>query len=287
MTVDRSRAAELGAFLKARRTALRPEDVGLAATGVRRVVGLRREEVAELAAITTDYYARIEQGRRSVSIAVMESIGRALRFDREQREYAYALLGKDAGGSHPATARQTVLPALQILLNDLASAPAVVLGRRMDILAWNRMAAALLLDFDELEVARRNYVWLLFNVPQVRALYVDWEQVGRRCVAQLRMDAAQDPDDPLTAQLVGELSAHHADFRAWWAAHDVATGAGGRKEFHHPIAGRMTLRWDTFLADEGADQRLVVWSAEDGSPSADALQLLGSWAMSDRSSVPK
>jgi transcriptional regulator with XRE-family HTH domain len=279
MPNDRARSAELGAFLKARRRALHPEDLGLAGGENRRVPGLRREEVADSAAISTDYYARIEQGRRTVSVEVLESIVRALRLDREEREYAIALAGRDPrGGAEPAQ-QQRVLPALQILLDEITSAPALVLGPRMDILAWNTMAAALLLDFAALEEHQRNYVWLVFNANEIRQLYVDWEDVGRRCVAQLRMDAVRDPDDPATARLVDELSIKHADFRHWWAAHEVATGAGGTKVLRHPVAGPLSLRWNTYTAEVEVEQhqRLVVWTAEAGSPSADALKLLGSW----------
>lgn len=233
-----------------------------------------------MAAITVDYYARIEQGRRTVSVVVLESIARALRLDREQREYVFALAGRDPAGDERPARRQRVLPALRILLDEITSAPAIVLGRRMDILAWNPMAKALLVDFETLDEPQRNYVWLAFNMPGIRQMYADWDDVGRRCVAQLRMDVARDPDDPETARLVGELSIRHADFRRWWAARDVATRAGGQKVLRHPVAGTMSLRWDTFAAEADLEQnqRLVVWTAEPGSPSADALKLLGSWA---------
>jgi hypothetical protein len=156
-------------------------------------------------------------------------------------------------------------------------APALVLGRRLDILAWNVGATALFTDFAHLPAHRRNYVRLLFTDPAVRALHVDWEHDASTVVASLRMEAATDPGDPDLAVLVGELSVQDADFRSWWAAHRV-TGAGhGTKHYRHPVVGDLTLDCDTWDSPDGSGQRLMVLSAEPGTPSHERLRILASW----------
>ncbi|MFI6502978.1 helix-turn-helix domain-containing protein [Nonomuraea typhae] len=267
---------ELGAFLRARRAELSPATVGLPDSGGRRrVAGLRREEVAQLAAISTDYYTRLEQGRIQASAPVLNALARVLHLDDDQRAYLFELAGRPAAGLARRTG-QKVQPRLRRLLDEL-STPAIVLGRRMDILAWNALAAALITDFAKIPEKHRNYLRLLFTDPDMRRLYRDWKGVAHTCVAQLRMEAAGDPGSPRLAALVGELSVQDADFRRWWAEHHVAVRGLGTKVLEHPVVGELTLDWDT-LASTTTDQQLVVWTAEPGSASYDALRILGSWA---------
>ncbi|MER5502814.1 helix-turn-helix transcriptional regulator [Streptomyces sp. NPDC002561] len=277
MTATVPRPDELGAFLKARRAELSPTAAGLPETGGRRrVSGLRREEVAVLAAISTDYYTRIEQGRIQASASVLHTLARVLHLDDDQRTYMLELAGRPP--ARPARrASQKVQPRLRRLLADLGTTPGIVLGRRMEILAWNPLAAALVADFSSIPEKNRNYIRMLFTDPRMRDLYADWENVAHTCVAQLRMEAARDPDNPRLAALVGELSVQDADFRRWWAAHHVAVRGVGTKVMRHPIVGELTLDWDTLAPTVDADQQLVVWTAEPGSPSHDALQILASW----------
>ncbi|HEX2316651.1 MAG TPA: helix-turn-helix transcriptional regulator [Thermomonospora sp.] len=272
---------ELGEFLKARRAELSPHAAGIPSGGVRRVRGLRREEVASLAAISTDYYTRLEQGRIRASAPVLESLARVLQLGEDERDYMLELAGKDTPRPRRRAA-QKVEPQLRRLLDDLATTPAVVLGRRMDILAWNPMAAALVTDFSRIPARRRNYVRLVFTDPAVRALYPRWDSVAHMCVAQLRREAARDPDDPALTALVGELSVQDEDFRRWWAAHHVAVRSVGTKMLRHPVAGDLTLDWDTLTCTTDPDQQLVVWTAEPGTPSHDGLRILASWCADDR-----
>ncbi|MFE6037333.1 helix-turn-helix domain-containing protein [Streptomyces sp. NPDC056452] len=269
---------ELGEFLKARRSELSPRTVGLPESGgPRRVPGLRREEVARLASISTDYYTRLEQGRIQASTPVLGALAQALHLDDDQRDYLFGLAGK--GSARPRRrARQKVQPQLRRLLDDLSTTPAIVLGRRMDVIAWNSLAAILVTDFGKVPEKQRNYVRILFTDPAMRTLYADWETVARTCVAQLRMEAAKYPDDPRLTALVGELSVQDPDFRQWWAAHQVATLSVGTKVLHHPVAGELSLDWDTLTATTDPDQQLVVWTAEPGTPSHDGLRILASWA---------
>ncbi|MBE9373753.1 helix-turn-helix domain-containing protein [Saccharopolyspora sp. HNM0983] len=278
MSSSKSPRSELGEFLKARRAELGPHQVGLPDTGaVRRVPGLRREEVAQLAAISTDYYTRLEQGRIAASASVLGALARVLHLDDDQRDYLSELAGKEAVRPRRRT-RQTVRVPLQRLLDDLRFTPAFVLGRRMDVLAWNPLAAALVTDFGQIPARNRNYVRLLFTDPAMRRLYADWETVAHTCVALLRREAARCPDDPQLAELVGELSVRDADFRQWWAAHHVANQRIGTKTLHHPVVGDLTLDWDTLTSATDPDQQLITWSAEPGTPAHDRLRILASWA---------
>ncbi|WP_019608935.1 helix-turn-helix domain-containing protein [Nocardiopsis sp. CNS-639] len=269
---------ELGIFLKARRAELTPREAGLPdSAGPRRVAGLRREEVAQLASISTDYYTRIEQGRIQVSAPVLGTLAEVLKLDEDQRQYMFSLAGKLSTRA-PRQTVQKVKPQLQRLLDDLAATPAIVLGRRMDILAWNRLAAAMITDFGQVSPKHRNYVRILFTDPAMRTLYRDWEPVARTAVAQLRMEAAKYPDDPRLTALVGELSVTDAQFAQWWAARNVASLTTGTKTLHHRVAGELVLDWDTLVEAHDSEQQLVIWTAPPGSPTHEALRILSSWA---------
>ncbi|WP_026365347.1 helix-turn-helix domain-containing protein [Promicromonospora sukumoe] len=269
---------ELGAFLRARRAELSPHAVGLPeSTRHRKVPGLRREEVAQVAAISVDYYTRLEQGRVAASASVLATLSAALRLDEDQQRYLYEIAGKADARPRRRRARQTVRPAMRRLLDRLTDTPAIVLGKRMDVLAWNSAAAALFVDFGAVPAARRNYVHLLFSDPTMRALNVRWEHDAREAVAALRMEAATDPDDPDLARLVGELAVLDPDFRRWWAEHRVNSATYGTKQYRHRVVGDLTLDCDTWSSPDGSGQRLMVLTAEAGSPSDEALRILASW----------
>ena len=271
-----TRMSELGTFLKARRSELSPRQAGAAETpGPRRVPGLRREEVAALANISTDYYTRVEQGRIRVSAPVLTILADVLQLDEDQRSYLVSLSGKQEVRT-PRRARQKVLPQLRRLLDDLETIPAIVMGRRMDVLGWNALAAAMMIDFAEVPESRRNYVRLLFTDARVRSLYQDWETVARTAVAQLRMEAAKYPDDARLASLVGELSVGDPQFASWWAARTVASLTTGTKTLVHPDVGELVLDWDTLVKADDPEQQLVIWTAAEDSATHRALQQLRS-----------
>ncbi|MEU6041755.1 hypothetical protein ABZ801_40870 [Actinomadura sp. NPDC047616] len=169
-------------------------------------------------------------------------------------------------------------PQLQRLLDDLTATPALVQGRRGDILAWNSLAAALVTDFSRLPEKHRNYPWIQFTDPAMRTLYTDWETSARISVAQLRMEAAKYPDDPRLIALVGELSMRDKHFAQWWGEHQVASRTVGTKTLNHPVVGELVLDWDTLTANTDPDQHLTVWTAKPGSPTHDRLRILASWA---------
>ena len=277
MSSRNAHRSELGEFLKARRAELSPREVSLPETGAaRRVPGLRREEVAQLAAISTDYYTRLEQGRIPVSAPVLNALARALHLDDDQRSYLAELAGKDTARPRRRT-QQKVQPTLQRVLDDFGCTPALVLGRRMDILAWNPLAAALITDFSQIPANKRNYIRLVFADPAMRSLYADWEAVAHTCVAMLRSQAATYPDDPQLMALVGELSVQDPQFRQWWAARHVARQGVGTKTLHHPVVGDLRLDWDTLTCAADPDQQLITWTAEAGTATHDRLRILASW----------
>ncbi|MET9180798.1 helix-turn-helix transcriptional regulator [Kitasatospora aureofaciens] len=281
---------ELSEFLRSRRARLRPEDVGLpGGTTRRRVPGLRREELAQLAGVSTAYYTRLEQGHgENVSAAVLDAIARVLRLGPAERDHLGRLTKparRRPGGTGP-TRPQRVRPALQQLLDTMESVPAYVLGRRLDIIAWNRLGAALLGDFATMPPEQRNIAWHVFLDPAARELYEDWETKAGDVVGLLRLDAGRYPDDRGLASLIGELSLKSEDFRSLWATYRIQDKGHGTKRLHHPVVGPLSLQYETLRPAGDADQVLVAYHAEPGSPSAESLRLLASWDATEFRSEP-
>ncbi|WP_262056298.1 helix-turn-helix domain-containing protein [Streptomyces sp. STR69] len=273
------RRAELSEFLRTRRARLKPEDVGLPDFGRhRRVPGLRREELAQLAGVSVAYYTRLEQGNgRNVSAEVLEAIARALRLSDAESSHLTHLAKPKQHKKKSSAPAQHVRGPLRQLLDTIDTVPAYITGRRTDILVWNRMAAAVFGDWSELPPQERNWARLVFLRPEYRDLFVEWEQKAVDIVSMLRMDAGCHPDDPRLSALVGELSVKSEEFRRLWATHDVKEKTYGAKRLHHPLVGDLTLHFEGFRLADGSDQILVTYHAEPGSPSADALRLLASW----------
>ncbi|MFF9482246.1 helix-turn-helix transcriptional regulator [Streptomyces sp. NPDC014733] len=272
---------ELSEFLRSRRARLRPGDVGLPEYGRRRVPGLRREELAQLAGVSVAYYIRLEQGRvGNVSAAVLDAIGDALRLTGAERDHlAHLARPVPRRRARPAVRPQRVRPAVQQLLDTMDAVPAYVIGRRLDIIAWNGLACALLGDFPALPRKERNLAWQVFLDPAARALYENWEAKAADVVGYLRRDAGRHPDDPALASLIGELSLKSEDFRRLWAAHDVQDKGFGTKVLRHPVVGRLTLAYETLSLPADPGQQLIAYHAEPGSPSAQSLRLLASWSL--------
>lgn len=274
---------ELGEFLRARRAALDPHRVGVADDGrLRRVAGLRREELAQLAHVSVDYVVRLEQGRTNrVSRPVLDALADALRLAPDERDYLFTVADVAPAPARPG-GRPQVAPRLRQLLDTMPDVPAMVLHRGMDVLAWNRGSAALLTDFDALPPNERNLIRLTFLDDSFRARYADWPRAARECVAVLRMEAGRAPHDPALSALVGELSVRDPDFRRWWASHQVRGPRRLVKTYQHPVAGTLVLDVQQFTVDTHPDQLLVAYTAEPGSPSADALRFLLQWSARER-----
>lgn len=266
----------LGDFLRSRRARIQPEDMGLPSYGRRRVPGLRREEVAQLAGVSVDYYIRLEQGRGpSVSDAVLDSIARVLRMDETEHAYLLAVARppkKDARRTPPR-----VRPGVQLLLDSMERTPALVLGPAMEAQAWNALGDALL-GFSRMAPARRNVVRQLFLEPEGRDLYLEWAAVAAQCVATLRLSTGAHAEDRGVRELVGELSLKSEDFRRLWADHQVKACMYGVKRIRHPVAGLLTLPYESLTLPETPEQTLVVYTPEPGSETEERLALLGSWA---------
>jgi transcriptional regulator with XRE-family HTH domain len=273
---------ELGEFLKSRRARLQPDDVELPSLGRRRVPGLRREELAQLAGVSVDYYVRLEQGRAGQpSEGVLDALTRALRLDDTERAHLHDL-------SRPARRRrreappERVRPGVRRLIGALDGNPAMVVGRRTDVLAWNRLAAALVIDWGALPPDQRNAARHVFLDDGARELYADWEEGAQATVAYLRLAAGRHPDDPGLAGLIGELSMKSEEFRRWWPRHDVHEKTHGAKRLNHPIVGPLTLFYESLALPRDGDQTLIVYTAEPGSQAETALRLLGSAAEPER-----
>ncbi|MFD4527634.1 helix-turn-helix domain-containing protein [Streptomyces sp. NPDC058470] len=271
--------AELSEFLRTRRARLKPEDVGMPDFGRhRRVPGLRREELAQLAGVSVAYYTRLEQGNgRNVSSEVLDAIARALRLTDAEHAHLTHLAKPKQHKKKQGARPQQVRGALRQLLDTLDGVPAYITGRRSDVLVWNRMAAAVFGDWAELPAQERNWARMVFLRPEYQDLFVEWEQKAIDIVCLLRMDAGCHPDDPRLSALVGELSVKSEDFRRLWATHDVKEKAHGVKRLRHPLVGDLSLQYESFQLAGDSEQVLVTYHAEPGSASAEALRLLASW----------
>ncbi|MGW4837964.1 helix-turn-helix domain-containing protein [Streptomyces globisporus] len=274
------RRAELSEFLRTRRAKLRPQDVGLPEFGrARRVPGLRREELAQLAGVSVAYYTRLEQGNgRNVSAEVLDAIARALRLTDAEHAHLNHLARPARHKKKRRPARvQRVRTGLLYLLDNMDGIPAYVTGARSDILAWNPMAAAVFGDWGALPPGERNWARLVFLSPGYRDLFVNWDSKASDMVSYLRLYAGCHPDDPELSALVGELSVKSDEFRRLWATHNVKEKGHGVKLVRHPLAGDLTLSYETLNLPDDEEQHLVTYHAEPGSESAQALRLLASW----------
>ncbi|MFE5797027.1 helix-turn-helix transcriptional regulator [Streptomyces sp. NPDC056503] len=289
--MGKDRNAELGDFLRSRRSRLRPEEAGLppgVSAGTRRVPGLRREEVALLAGVSSDYYTRLEQGRHPhVSDPVLDSVAHALHLDDVERGYLHDLARNTAGSRPGATARTPapvprVRAAVHQMLDVLGEvSPVLVVNHRRDVLAANRLGKALITDFDALPARERNLARFVLLDPAARELYADWDEVAENLVAVLRRAAGSHPDDRLLNEMIGEFVVKVPRFGAWWDSHQVRQCDHGEQRFHHPLVGDLTMHHETLALLGESDQEICLYTAEPASASAEALRLLASWTAPD------
>jgi transcriptional regulator with XRE-family HTH domain len=264
---------QLGAYLRARREIVTPEAVGLPAAGTRRVAGLRREEVALLAGISSDYYLRLEQGRdRNPSAQVLDSLARVLQLDQAGTDYLHELAAP-ARRRRRRARRESVPAGIGQLLGTLGL-PAFVEGRYFDVLAANRLAPVLSPNLQ----AGYNRLRSVFLDAGERDLFPDWEQVTVRHVAAFRNSVGTDTDDPRFVELVGELSLESDRFRRLWARQDVQTREGMPIRMRHPQVGELTVLCEKLAISGAPGQTLVVYHARPGTSSAEKLTLLATLA---------
>ncbi|HEY6737324.1 MAG TPA: helix-turn-helix transcriptional regulator [Actinopolymorphaceae bacterium] len=271
------RSNDLGAFLRSRRERLTPEAAGLAPGHTRRrVPGLRREEIAELAGVSVGYYTRLEQGAAtSASAQIVDALAGALQLDPDEHEHL-RMLAAPHRPTRPRARRTRPRPEVRQLI-DTIGIPAIVIDHRADVLAWNALGHALLaghvrLDAPEARV-RPNIARMLFLDPHHRALYRDWEAKARITVAALHQAAARYPDDPELEQLVGRLCVASTEFARMWSRRPVRTCAVAVRELDHPVVGRLTLVNETVTLPDD-DQHIGFFTARPGTPDADALALV-------------
>jgi transcriptional regulator with XRE-family HTH domain len=269
---------ELREFLRTRRARVQPEDVGIETSGQRRVPGLRREEVAMLAGVSLDYYARLEQGRDlQPSDQVLDAIARALRLAEVERRYLHNLVRSTVAVTKPDDPEVPPLDAGARLMLDGLEIPGFIIDFRGDVLAMNRMGRALLVGLEPTPSAAANHSRWVFLEPSTRELFTDWEMIARSTVAVLREAAGRHPRDKALHALIGELSVASPEFRTWWADHEVDARCRGLKRFHHPVVGELVVHTETLQLHDG-DRWLYAYAVEPGSRSSEALQLLGTWA---------
>ncbi len=272
--------SEIKEFLASRRARVTPQQAAIAVYGRnRRVKGLRREEVALLAGVSVDYYVRLERGNlRGVSEQVLDALARALQLDEAEQAHLFDLAR--AANASPAVRRRTggqrVRPSVQRIL-DVVGAPAWVRNARHDLMAANRLGYALYSELLTDPISPPNTARYVFLNPRSKQFFVDWERAADDIVAMLRSEAGRNPYDKALSDLIGELSTRSETFRTRWAAHDVRFHRTGRKKLRHRVVGDLDLSFEA-MELPGEDLTMLVYTAEPGSPSQQALDLLASWA---------
>jgi transcriptional regulator with XRE-family HTH domain len=276
-------ANDIAEFLATRRAKITPEQAGLPNFGKRRVPGLRREEVASLAGVSADYYRRLERGQVSgVSELVLEALARALQLDEAERAHLFDLAraaGRvGTGSSHRSRpARKRIRPVVQRLLDQI-EAPAIVSSVHGDLLAANALGRALYAPVFDSPEQPANSARFTFLDPAAPDFYPDWGRLASELVAALRSQAGGNPYDRGLQDLIGELSTRSDEFRIRWAAHNVRFHRTGTKRLHHPIVGALELSYETLTLDADDGLRMALYTAEPGSTSQQAMDLLASWS---------
>jgi transcriptional regulator with XRE-family HTH domain len=273
---------EMREFLASRRAKIRPEDVGLPAGGSRRVPGLRREELAALAGVSVSWYTRLERGDAvGASDAVLDAIARTLRLDDVERRHL-SHLTRGASGSAKAGRRRTssgaIRGTLQLVLDQMTDMPAVIQNDRTDILAVNALGRALYSGLIAGSEGPWNHARYIHLDAGSQRFYPEWEQIADFSVAMLHAAAARNSYDRELTNLIGELATRSEDFRVRWAAHDVHEHQSGVKKVHHEVVGDMSLIYQTLVLPGEPGLTMYLYTAEPGSPSADALRLLSAWS---------
>lgn len=261
MTKDEIRRQELSEFLRNRRGRIAPADVGLPPTNRRRTPGLRREEVAQLAGVSATWYTWLEQKRPiGVSSGVLDSLARVLRFDPAERMQLFQLALRQPV-LNSLSKRETVSPLIRRLLDQTDTVPTFVLGRRWDVLAWNRAALAFFLDFEQVPANERNLLWLVFTNSMLHSYNVDWRKRAQDTLARFRADYGHHAGEEDFVQLVERLKSVSPEFAQWWPRHDILPMTEGRNDYNHPLAGRMIVEHTTFSVSDNPELRVVVFLA--------------------------
>src|SRR6202161_62216 len=274
--VDVDTKSEVRDFLTSRRAKIAPGEVGLTSYGARQVPGLRREEVATLAGVSVDYYNRMERGNLAgVSEGVLEAIAGALRLDAAERAHLLDLARASknrAAGRRRSPAKRTVRPSIEWMIDAMTGAAAFVVNSRQDILAANHLGRAFYAPIFESRPPA-NMARFTYLDPRAKDFFADWNRTAKECVAALRTQAGRDPFDRDLSDLIGELSTQSEEFAALWATHDVRLHRKAEKNFNHPVAGDLTLRYERLAVDGDPGLEIYAYIAEPRSRSAGAVSL--------------
>jgi transcriptional regulator with XRE-family HTH domain len=287
MTMNQmERRQKLGEFLRQRREGIRPTDIGLLSTNRRRTPGLRREEVAVLSDISLTYYTKIEQGRLDVTLPVLESLAAALRLNRAEREYAFAL-ATGLTASTPESRHEEVNDTLHYVLKSQGANPAYIMGRRWDILAWNEAACALLGDFAAMDAWDRNVVVQIFARPTNRQFISNWEKHAKIVLAEFRANYGSYHDDPEFKELIAYLQEHSEEFRDWWVNYyQVGAQVSPHKRIEHPAVGRLLLQQCSFYVDGSPNLRMIMYLPGDEATAEKLVQLGAMWETYSMQNTP-
>lgn len=283
---------EVREFLTTRRGRITPDQVGLPTVGTRRVPGLRRSEVAAVAGLSVEYYARLERGQiAGASSGVLEAIARALQLDETERAHLFDLARAADGTPTSGRPRRRTpskaasRPSLQWTLEAITDGVAFVRDSHQNVLATNSLGRAFYSPVIGDGGRRPNLARFQFLDPASRDFYPDWDLFAEMCVGVMRAEAGRDPHDRGLQDLIGELSTRSETFRRLWADHNVRTHGTGTKRFHHPVVGELTLAYEELAVTAEPGLVLLIYTAEPGSPSAERLRLLASWTASEQTSV--
>lgn len=276
--------AEIRDFLTSRRARIKPEDVGLTSYGPRRVPGLRREEVATLAGVSVDYYNRMERGNLGgASESVLDAMADALRLDEAERAHLYDLARASQPSARPRrrTAKRTVRPSVQWMLDSMTGSAAIAENGRLDALATNRLGRAFYSHLFDGSGRPVNFARFVFLDPRANEFFADWTRAAKDCAALLRLEVGRTSHDRELSDLVGELSTQSEEFRGHWAAHNVRLHNQGVKQFNHPVVGDLELSYNRIEVPADPGLAIIAYTPEPGSKSADAFSLLASWAATE------
>ena len=278
--------AEVRDFLTTRRARVTPDEVGLPAGSNRRVKGLRRSEVAALAGVSVEYYTKIERGAISgASPEVLDAIAKALSLDDAERAHLFDLAHAASPVARPARRRSPKCwcppPSLQWMLDGFSAGPAFIRNGRMDLLAVNVLARGFYHDVYDMPGQPPNIALFTFLDERAYEFYPDWEMFAEITVAILRTEAGRDPHNKALHDLIGELGTRSPEFRTRWGGHNVRHHGSGSKTFHHPVVGEMTLAYEGMALEAEPGLTFTAYTAEPGSPSAERMMLLSSWAASE------
>jgi transcriptional regulator with XRE-family HTH domain len=256
--MEKHRCKELGDFLKARRAKILPSQVGLPEGTRRRIPGLRREEVAYLAGVGLTWYTWLEQGRDiRVSADVIQSLSRVLMLDEQERKHLYTLARQIPLENYPAY-RGVISPMLQHVLDNLTLSPSFIMDARWNTIAWNKAAEVVFADFSKIEPSYRNMVWMMFNYPDYRNLFVDWEYHAQGMLARFRSACSSYVEDSWYIKFVKDMQNESKEFDLWWSQYNVQINSDVYKRLKHPSVGEMVFEFSSFDVSDNPSLKLIV-----------------------------